>query len=247
MRNSKSCAPVALALALSLWPMRATTQETRSSTLFTTEHSLDLERISDPQLSPSGRQIIYTRRWVNQMDDKWETSLWIVDVDGSHNRFLAKGSSPRWSPDGTRVAYITEGEPKGSQVFVRWVGTDGPPSQITTVTESPADIQWSPDGKSIGFSMFVPKAPVWKIDMPSAPAGSKWTGAPRIVQQLHFRQDQRGFSEPGYRHMFVVTADGELRDRSPAETGMWERGLTDLTDPWAGAGRRMEEASSLTG
>jgi len=56
--------------------------------------------------------------------------------------------------------------------------------------------------------MFVPKAPVWKIDMPAAPTGAKWTGAPRIVQQLHFRQDQRGFSEPGFRHMFVVTSEG---------------------------------------
>lgn len=196
-----------MTLAILMMPASGRTQETRSATLFTTEHSLDLERISEPQISPNGRQIIYTRRWVSQMEDKWETSLWIVDADGSHNRFLSKGGSPNWSPDGTRVAYIAEGEPKGNQIFVRWVGVDGPASQITRVAEAPSDIQWSPDGKWIGFSMFVPKAPVWKIDMPTTPKGATWTGAPRIVQQLHFRQDQRGFSEPGYRHMFVVTVD----------------------------------------
>ncbi len=196
------------ALTLLLIPGLGGSQETRSSALFTTEHSLDLERITDPQISPDGRQIVYTRRWVNQLEDKWENALWLIDADGSHNRFLAKGSSPRWSPDGARVAYLADGDPKGTQIFIKWVGTDGPPSQITTVVEAPADIRWSPDGKWIGFSMFVPKAPVWKIDMPAAPTGAKWTGAPRIVQQLHFRQDQRGFSEPGFRHMFVVTSEG---------------------------------------
>jgi len=193
--------PMLLAL-----PSRA--QEAHSSTLFTTEHSLDLERIADPQISPDGRQIIYTRRWVNQLEDKWESALWIIDADGSRNRFLVKGSSPRWSPDGSRVAYLADGEPKGSQIFVKWIGTEGPASQVTTVSEAPGDIGWSPDGKWIGFSMFVPKAPEWKIDMPKEPKGAKWTAAPRVVQQLHFRQDQRGFSEPGYRHMFVVTSEG---------------------------------------
>ncbi len=208
MRSIKYNAASILVTSLILTPVRGFSQESRSTTLFTTEHSLDLERISDPQISPDGKQIIYTRRWVNQLEDKWETALWIVDASGAHNRFLAKGSNPRWSSDGARIAYLADGDPKGTQIFVRWVGIDGPASQITTVTESPADIRWSPDGKWIGFSMFVPKAPEWRIDMPKSPTGAKWTGAPRIVQQLHFRQDQRGFMEPGYRHMFVVTSEG---------------------------------------
>src|SRR5258706_15400741 len=208
MRSLKDKAASIFLTSLLLMPVCGYSQESRSSTQFTTEHSLDLERISDPQISPDGKQIIYTRRWVNQLEDKWETALWIVDAGGGHNRFLAKGSTPRWSPDGARVAYLSDGDAKGTQIFVRWVGIDGPASQITTVTESPADIRWSPDGKWIGFSMFVPKAPEWKIDMPKSPTGAKWTGAPRIVQQLHFRQDQRGFLEPGYRHMFVVTTEG---------------------------------------
>ncbi|HZK78557.1 MAG TPA: S9 family peptidase [Gemmatimonadaceae bacterium] len=208
MRLLISAASLVTASALLVAPMVIGAQETRSATLFTTEHSLDLERISNPQISRDGRQIVYGRSWVNQLEDKWESAIWIVDADGSHNRFFAKGASAKWSPDGTRIAYLAEGEPKGSQLFVKWVGTDGAASQITRVSEAPADIEWSPDGKSIGFSMFVPKAPVWKIDMPKAPAGAKWVGDPRIVQQLHFKQDRRGFMDAGYRHMFVVTADG---------------------------------------
>ena len=208
MRTARIFLLLTLPLTLAATPTSSRAQETQAPDAFTTKHSLDLERISNAQISPDGRQIIYARGWVNQLEDKWESALWIMDADGGHNRFLTKGSSPRWSPDGTRVAYLAEGEPKGNQIFVKWVGTEGAPSQLTHVTEAPADIQWSPDGKSIGFSMFVPKAVAWKIDMPNPPAGAKWTGAPRIVNTLHFKQDQRGFSEPGNRHMFVVTAEG---------------------------------------
>ena len=78
-------------------------QETRNPNRLTTEHYLDWERVSDAQISPDGARIIYTRQNVNQLEDKWDSSLWIVNADGSQNRFLVKGSTPRWSPDGKRV------------------------------------------------------------------------------------------------------------------------------------------------
>src|SRR2546427_5040298 len=46
---------------------------------------------------------------------------WIMSVDGSHHRFLVKGSDARWSPDGQRILYLADGEPKGTQIFVRWM------------------------------------------------------------------------------------------------------------------------------
>src|SRR5438093_11139627 len=85
------------------------------------EDYLNYETVADPQVSPDGTQIVYTRRWVNQNDDKMEASLWVMNVDGSRNRFLTKGSDAKWSPDGTRIAYIAEGDPKGPQAFVRWM------------------------------------------------------------------------------------------------------------------------------
>src|SRR2546422_7930895 len=67
-------------------------QETASDTLLTVDHYLDWEQVADPQLSPDGAQVVYTRRWVNKIDDKWESALWIMNADGSHHRFLLKGS-----------------------------------------------------------------------------------------------------------------------------------------------------------
>ncbi len=183
-------------------------QEKKSDTLFTVDKYLELQQAADPQISPDGSQIVYTRRWVNKLEDKFESALWIVNADGTKDRFLAKGGDARWSPDGTRIAFVNAGEPRGAQVFVRWMDAEGATSQVTHVDQPIGDLRWSPDGKSIGFSMFVPKENSWHIDMPAAPQGAKWTPAPKYITNLHYRQDRRGFDTPGNTHLFVVSADG---------------------------------------
>ena len=99
----------ALSLALLLTAGAATpsaAQEKRSDTLLTVQHYLDLEQVGNPQISPDGKQIVYARRYVNKIEDRWDTALWIMNADGSHNRMLGKGGNPVWSPDGTRLAYL---------------------------------------------------------------------------------------------------------------------------------------------
>ena len=206
---------LAIAVTAATGALRA--QETRSSTLLTTEHYLDWERVSDAQISPDGSRILYTRQHVNTIEDKWESEIWILNADGAQHRFFVKGSAARWSPDGKRVMYLADGEPKGAQIFVRWVDVDGPSTQITHVAEAPRGAKWSPNGRSIAFSMFVPEPAKWSISMPSEPKGAKWTAPPRIVDTLHFRQDQVGFIEDGAMRIFVVPADGgTARELTPS-------------------------------
>jgi dipeptidyl aminopeptidase/acylaminoacyl peptidase len=195
-------------LGLAALAVPAPAQETASDTLLTVDHYLDWEQVADPQLSPDGAQVIYTRRWVNKLEDKWESALWIMSADGSHNRFLVKGSDARWSPDGTRILYVADGEPKGTQVFVRWMDAEGASSQVTRVTETPGDARWVPDGRGISFLMLVPDSTGWSISLPKPPEGAKWTPAPRVVGDLHYRQDRVGFMAQGFTHLFLVPADG---------------------------------------
>ena len=199
---------LAVTVAVGLVCVTVHAQETRSATRLTTEHYLDWERVSDAQISPDGTRIVYTRGTVNAVDDRWDSALWIVNADGTRNRFLAKGSAARWSPDGTRILYTGDGEPRGSQLFVRWVDVDGPSTQITRVSETPRGARWSPDGTSVAFSMFVPAKTSWPISLPAEPKGAKWTPSPRVIETLHYRQDQVGFVDNGFTHLFVVSADG---------------------------------------
>lgn len=194
--------------ALTLAPLPVLAQEKPSDSLLTVTRYLDYETVSDPQPSPDGTQVLFTRRSVDKMKDQFETGLWLMNADGSKLRFLVKGGSAAWSPDGTRIAYLAEGEPSGQQIYVRYMDAEGAVTQITRVTRTPGGPKWSPDGKSIGFTMFVPKEVNWRIDMPAAPQGSSWTKAPRIVDNLLYRADRTGFLESGYSHVFLVPATG---------------------------------------
>ena len=126
------------------------------------------------------------------------------------NRYLSDGTTPTWSPDGTRIAFLVDGEPEGTQIFVRWMDAEGAVSQVTRVREKPSNIAWSPDGRSIAFQMVVPSENEgrWNIEMPKTPRGAEWTAPPRIVERLNYRRDRIGYIPDGFRHLFVVSADG---------------------------------------
>jgi dipeptidyl aminopeptidase/acylaminoacyl peptidase len=190
----------------------AQTQQGRPSNRIALEQYLDWEDVQTPQLSPDGTQILFTRRWVDKMNDRWESSVWLMNADGTHQRALVQGSDAEWSPDGKRIAYIGRGEQgasSGSQIFVRWMDGEGAATQISHLTEAPSALQWSPDGKSIAFNMNVPvRDPGLRINMPQPPKGAKWVEPPKIVTRLNYRSDRIGFTDDYYRHIFVIPADG---------------------------------------
>src|SRR6516162_11838349 len=108
---------------------------------------------TDPQISPDGKKIVYVRRFADRATDKRYSNLWIINSDGTDHRALTTGnrgdSSPLWSPDGTRIAYLSDADGK-TQIYIRWMDT-GQTARITHLEDSPEAIAWSPDGKMLSF------------------------------------------------------------------------------------------------
>ncbi|WP_420315987.1 S9 family peptidase [Ekhidna sp.] len=181
----------------------------QEKTRLSLDHYQDYEWTSNPTLSPDGKQILYSRTWINLVDDKRETDLWIMNSDGSMNRFFLNGSNGKWSPDGTKIAFTKKGEPDGTQIFVKYFGVEGEPTQITKLEKSPSSMEWSPDSKYIAFIMHVDSDPALKPQgLPSPPKGAKWTEAPKVIDQVDYTQDRVGFLDRGFRQLFIVPADG---------------------------------------
>ena len=173
------------------------------------DHYKNYEWTSNPTISPNGEQILYSRSWINLIDDKRETDLWIMNKNGSTNRFFLNGSNGKWSPDGSKIAFIKKGEPNGTQIFIKYLGVEGEPTQITKLEKSPSSMEWSPDGKFIAFLMHVSsEAALDPIGVPERPKGATWTKGPQVIDQVDYSQDRVGFLERGFRQIFVVPSEG---------------------------------------
>ncbi len=171
------------------------------------EQFLDWEYVASPQISPDGKQIVYTKHWPDKVNDKYEDEIWIMDADGGHNRFLVKGSQGRWAPDSKRLAYVAQGQPTGAQIFLKWIDLPGE-TQLTRLERGPSNLSWSPDGKHIAFNMNVPDTSGFTVKMPARPQGAKWIDAPRVVDRLNYRNDGSGWRPEGFTHIFVISDQG---------------------------------------
>jgi dipeptidyl aminopeptidase/acylaminoacyl peptidase len=178
--------------------------------LFNAADIFALETVGDVRISPDGRRIVYVRNSYDIMTDAPRANLWIVNADGGGHRPLRsdgdKHFSPRWSPDGTRIAFVStaEGAP---QLFVRWMDS-GQTALLTNLTEAPGSIVWSPDGESIAFTQFVPGDAQPLAKPPKMPEGAKWAPPVSVVDRVVYRFDGEGYLKAGFTHVFLVSADG---------------------------------------
>jgi len=171
----------------------------------------DLQWAADPQISPDGRSIAYTRMGYDIKTDRAHGTVWLIGVDGKNERPLSSApisASPRWSPDGTRIAYLARAADGSTQLYMYWT-QNGATAAISNFTESPSGLAWSPDGRWLGFTMPVAaeRKPL-KVELPEAPKSAHWAEPPKLIDKMVFRADGEGYLPNVFSQLFIISADG---------------------------------------
>ena len=189
----------------------ATSIAAQTQSKFSPEDIFELEYAVDPQVSPDGKWVIYTRRTNDIMTDGTRSNLWIAKTDGSQHRPLLSGKKAfygaKWSPTGDRIVYQSNEEGK-TQLYVRWMDT-GQTALISNVPKGQGNVTWSPDGQYLAFTMSVDDTNrPFSVKMPKKPKGATWSKPVKYVTKARYQADGAGILEPSFRHIFVIPADG---------------------------------------
>ena len=144
--------PAAILTALLTIPAASQTAQKRPITF---EDLQSLHRVSDPQISPSGKWVLFTVMDVDLARNAKINHLWVVPADGSAKETQittgAGEANARFSPDGTRVVYVANDQLQ----LAAWSDVAGklsPAVQLTHIVTGADGPLWSPDGQSLAFA-----------------------------------------------------------------------------------------------
>jgi dipeptidyl aminopeptidase/acylaminoacyl peptidase len=187
----------------------------------TVDDLLAMERVSDPQISPDGRWVAYVVAKADREANRMASNLWIVPAAGGEARQLTRGGSdsrPRWSPDSTRLAFLS-GRDGITQVYILPLA-GGEARPLTRISTEADNELWSPDGKTIAFTSRVfPDCRDDACNRERLEAREKSQVKARVYEHLLYRHWTE-WGDGRRSHLFVVPVEGHAapRDLTPGVT-----------------------------
>ncbi|HEY3782308.1 MAG TPA: S9 family peptidase [Fimbriimonadaceae bacterium] len=186
----------------------------------TAEDLLKIENVGDPQISPDGTRILFSKKRIGEKN-KNIVNLFTADMDGKIQQWTqGEGGDGhgRWSPDGTSIAFISGREKASPQIFV--IPTNGGEARkLTTLPEGTfGDFKWSPDGKHIAFA-FREQHADWTEKAKKEREEKGLSTPPRELDDIWYRLDGDGYFGPQRFALYLVDLkSGEhkkLYDQAP--------------------------------
>jgi len=196
---------LSLAIVASLAAQDSTPLATSPKRAITEKDLFDFIWVANPQLSPDGSRVAFTRINVDEKRTGYETSIWTVAASGNEPPVrMTNGkhdTQPRWSPDGKRIAFIRSGDKdetgktKPPQIAIlslnggeAWIITDLPKGAVDPV--------WSPDSKRMAFLSSTTPEDIERTQRRKNPPKSGDTKEPEAAKNT----EQPTLAEPESEH-----------------------------------------------
>ncbi len=195
----------------------------------------DFTWVSEPQISADGRRVVFLKTVVDALHDDYASEAWLIDGERAP-RALTNGAgdvtSPRFSPDGTRLAFVSKRSGKRQVHVLELAG--GEAWQLTDDAEGVQGFAWSPDGGRIAFAS---RAPDLSEEAAKAPDAAAGLSKPAFVtDRLATRSDGRPGWLPARRaHLWVVATASPKAAARRITSGDYDDGLPE----WASDGKTL--------
>lgn len=196
--------------------------------------------VSDPQISPDGSHVAFVVTTLADEPDQYFSQIWIVDTNGGAPRRFTAGSkrdtAPRWSPDGTRLAFLSDRDPnKKAQLYVM-PRDGGEPTRLTDLPNGVSKPVWSPDGAYLACI-----ARVGGAQEPDSEEGRRRSKPARVITTLKYKANGEGFVYDRRPHLFVVSVDeGAPRQLTDGDFG----DFADADPVWSPDGAELAVVSA---
>src|SRR5579871_912305 len=189
---------------------RAQSQSTNAKRAMTFDDLMAMQRVSEPQISPDGREVVYTVGTADMDANRVARNIWLAaTAPGSQPRQLTDSGHdmrPQWSPDGKLIAFLSSRE-GGNQIYVM-PAKGGAPKKVSSISTGADNERWSSDGKWLAFTSSVyPDCPDDACNRARDEAKDKSKIRARIYDHLLFRHWLH-WSEGKRSHLFLVAAGG---------------------------------------